>query len=132
MIDDDDDFLTGDAPATGDSGVLEKGRAHPEVLKIYETGKVTVVGFDNVDIPDEYCVSSYREQLGKLINEHKCEILAFDLTGLKLVPSGMLGLLVSMRNRGVQVELYNPSDALKETLAITKLLPMFTLRELRD
>jgi anti-sigma B factor antagonist len=132
--DNDDDFLAGDVPAPGDSGILKKGRAAAPsgVLQVYEAGKVTVVGFNGVEVPDEICVAGYRDQLEKLIDDHRCETLAFDLTGVKLVPSGMLGLLVSLKKKGVQIDLFNASDSLREALEVTHLLPLFNLRELRD
>lgn len=128
--DDDDDFIFGDTPAPGDSGVLLKGSAASGHLKVYEAGKVTVVGFDGVEVPDEVCVAGYREQLEKLIDQHQCETLAFDLTGVKLVPSGMLGLLISLKKKGVQIDLFNASEPLREALEVTHLLPMFNLREI--
>jgi anti-sigma B factor antagonist len=131
--DDDDDFLAGDTKVPGDSGILKKGAAAPYgVLQVYEAGKVTVVGFNGIEVPDEVCVAGYRDQLEKLIDEHRCETLAFDLTGVKLVPSGMLGLLVSLKKKGVQIDLFNASDSLREALEVTHLLPLFNLRELRD
>jgi anti-anti-sigma regulatory factor len=47
--------------------------------------------------------------------------MAFDLTRVRLVPSGLLGLLASIRKQGVEVHLYNPSDDIREVLEITKL-----------
>lgn len=132
MRPDDDDFIFGDAPAPGDSGVLLKGPAPSGLLKVYEAGKVTVVGFSGVEVPYEVCVAGYREQLEKLIDEHHCETLAFDLTGVKLVPSGMLGLLLSLRKKGVQIDLFNASEPLREALEVTHLLPLFNLREIKD
>ena len=56
-----------------------------------------------------------------MIREHSCEVLGFDLTGVKLVPSGMLGMLASLGRLGVEVYLFNPSDEIREVLAITRL-----------
>ncbi|MEZ6046904.1 MAG: hypothetical protein R3C11_15255 [Planctomycetaceae bacterium] len=45
-----------------------------------------------------------------------------------LIPSGLLGLLASLRRHGVTVHLYNPSQDIREVMEITNLeqvMPMF-------
>ena len=100
----------------------------PGVLKIYKTGELTVVGFGGTDVPDEVCVAEYREELLKLIEEQRCKVLAFDLDGVKLIPSGMLGLLISLKKRGLEIELYNPSPDILEVLEVTRLGDQFVIR----
>ena len=92
-----------------------------EFLHVYKAGKLTVVGFGGHDVLDHVNVSDCRDELAALIEQNKCEVLAFDLTGVKLMPSGLLGLLASLRRLGVEVHLYNPSDDIREVLEITKL-----------
>lgn len=99
------------------------------VLKVYQTGELTVVGFGGRDVPDEVCIAAYRQQLLSLIAEHHCKTLAFDLTGVQLVPSGMLGVLSSIRQRVEHVELYNPSPDVMEVLKITKFDRLFEIKE---
>lgn len=98
-----------------------------DVLKIYQTGPITVVGFAGEDVPNEVCIAGYRDQLLALIDEHKVETLAFDLSGVRLVPSGMLGVLTSVRKRVGKVELYNPSPDVREVLRITNLEKLFEI-----
>lgn len=111
------DFRLGDLPED------------PAVLKIYQTGELTVVGFGGRDVPDEVCIAAYRTQLLDLIAKHDCKVLAFDLTGVQLVPSGMLGVLSSIRQRVGRVELYNPSPDVMEVLRITKFDQLFEIKE---
>ena len=99
------------------------------VLKVYQTGELTVLGFGGQDVPDEVCIAGYRTQLFDLIEQHKCKVIAFDLTGVKLVPSGMLGLLVSIRKRVGTVELYNPSVDVMEVLKLTNFDRMFEIKQ---
>lgn len=101
----------------------------PAVLKVYQTGELTVVGFGGRDVPDEVCIAAYRTQLFDLIAAHHCKVLAFDLTGVQLVPSGMLGILSSIRQRVERVELYNPSPDVREVLHITKFDKLFDIKE---
>jgi anti-sigma B factor antagonist len=90
-------------------------------LNVYQSGKLTVVSFVSAELLDQIIVSECRAEIAELIHEHKCEVLAFDLTGVKLVPSGMLGMLASLGRLGVEVYLFNPSDEIREVLEITRL-----------
>lgn len=111
------DFRLGDLPED------------PAVLRIYQTGELTVVGFGGRDVPDEVCIAAYRDQLLNLITEHNCKVLAFDLTGVQLVPSGMLGVLTTIRQRVDRLEIYNPSPDVKDVLKLTKLDRLFDIKE---
>lgn len=101
----------------------------PSVLKVYQTGELTVVGFGGRNVPDEVCIAAYRTQLFDLIAQNNCKVIAFDLTGVQLVPSGMLGVLSSIRQRVERVELYNPSPDVMEVLRITKFDRLFDIKE---
>ena len=68
-----------------------------DILQVYETGELTVVGFGGREILDQIDISACREEIVTLVEKHKCKVLAFDLAGVKLIPSGMLGLLASLR-----------------------------------
>lgn len=92
-----------------------------EFLNVYQAGKLTVVSFVSAELLDQIVVSECREEIADLIREHKSEVLAFDLTGVKLVPSGMLGMLASLGRLGVEVYLFNPSEEIREVLEITRL-----------
>ena len=114
---------------SGDSALKMSELKDPNVLKIYQTGELTVVGFGGQDVPDEVCIAAYRDQLFALIKEHNCKVLAFDLTGVTLVPSGMLGVLTSLRNKVDRLELYNPSEDVREVLRMTRLEKLFDIKE---
>ena len=109
--------------------VLPQLSADPAVLKVYQTGEVTVVGFEGQDVPNDLCVAVYRTQLFDLIAQHNCKLMAFDLTGVKLLPSGMLGLLASIRQRVAHVELYNCSLDVIEVLQITHFDRLIEIKE---
>lgn len=116
-------------PAGTDSSVGRSWETRPGILKIYQTGELTVVGFGGEDVPDEVCIAGYRDQLNRLLDEHQCKVLAFDLSGVTLVPSGMLGLLTSLRKRVERLELYNASSNIREVLELTNLIKLFDLRD---
>jgi anti-sigma B factor antagonist len=100
----------------------------PGILQVYEAGELTVVGFGGKDVPDDTCLTAYRSQLAELIKTHGTRVLAFDLQGVKLIPSGLLGLIASCRNLGVEIELFNPSEDVREVLKITGLDAVLTVR----
>ena len=113
----------------GDSALKMKELKDPNVLKIYQTGELTVVGFGGQDVPDEVCIAAYRQQLIKLVEDNHCKVLAFDLTGVTLIPSGMLGVLTSLRSKVQRLELYNPSVDVREVLHMTRLENLFDIKE---
>jgi len=94
---------------------------NPDILEVYQTGELTVVGFGGRDILDQIDLSQCRSEIVALVEQHRCKTLAFDLSGVKLIPSGMLGLLASLRRLNVEVHLYNPSPDIAEVLHVTRL-----------
>ena len=72
-------------------------------LEVYDVGELTVVGFGGREV----------------------------LTGVRLIPSGMLGMLCAIRNEGVEVHLYNPSQDVREVLEITKLDSLLEMHEVQ-
>lgn len=101
-----------------------------EMLRVYEAGPLTVVGFGSDAIPDQIDLGECREEIVELLELHECKELAFDLTGVRYIPSGMLGLLASLRKLGVQVHLYNPSSDVREVMQITHLDRIFKIHDL--
>jgi len=101
-----------------------------EFLRVYETGPVTVLGFGGQGIVDQIDLGQCRTELLELLEQHGCRVLGLDLTGVRYVPSGFLGLLASFRRQGIDVHLYNPSEDVREVLEVTKLSTIFELHEL--
>ncbi|MEZ6127447.1 MAG: STAS domain-containing protein [Planctomycetaceae bacterium] len=102
------------------------------VLKVYNVGETTVLGFGGQDVPSEFNAAHYRAAISDLLIANNCQVVAFDLTGVKIVPSGMLGLLVSLKKLdGVEptVQVFNACDDVKEVLQITKLNTMIEVHE---
>lgn len=125
------DTIHDDPVVDPDDSSVGKAFQDPGVLLVYQTGELTVVGFAGKDVPDEVCIAGYRDQLNKLIETHGTKVMAFDLSGVRLVPSGMLGLLTSIRKKVQRVELYNPSDDVQEVLRITNLDKLFEIKSIQ-
>lgn len=98
-------------------------------LEVYEAGSLTVVGFGGREVLDHINVAECRDELVSLIKENDCTSLAVDLTGVRLIPSGLLGLLASIHKLGVELHLYNACDDIREVLEITKLDQLIQLHE---
>lgn len=98
-------------------------------LEVYEAGPLTVVGFGGREVLDHVNVAECRDELVSLIKDNDCESLAVDLTGVRLLPSGLLGLLASIHKMGVELHLYNACDDIREVLEITKLDQLMQLHE---
>ena len=94
-------------------------------LLVYDVGEQILVGFKDVEVVDDHQLDSFRDALEQLIQEHHCNTLVLDLTGVKIISSGTLGFLFSLNRQGIQIRLYNPSDGIREVLEITKLGQMF-------
>ncbi len=92
-----------------------------EVLQIYEAGELTVIGFAGQEVLDPVNIAEWREQINDIIEEFGCRVIAFDLTGVKLIPSGLLGLLGSLHQSGIELHLYNPSADVRDVLEITNI-----------
>lgn len=98
-------------------------------LEVYEAGSLTVVGFGGREVLDHINVAECRDELVSLIKENDCTSLAVDLTGVRLIPSGLLGLLASIHKLGVDLHLYNACDDIREVLEITNLNQLIQLHE---
>lgn len=123
-----------EANSSDDSGFnsIQYALTEDGVLKVYSVGPTTVLGFGGQDLPSEFNAAHYRAAIADLLRANSSEIVAFDLTGVNLVPSGMLGLLVSLKNlEGLTpvVQVFNPSADVREVLQITKLNTLIEIHE---
>ena len=126
--------MADEVSSSDDSGFLSEQYALTEdgILKVYSVGSTTVLGFDGHDVPSEFNVAHYRAAIFDLLAANNCSTVAFDLTGVKLVPSGMLGLLVSlkqMEGMDLTVQMFNPCKDVQEVLQITKLNTLIEIHE---
>lgn len=125
--DDDDDTIrtTSDDSVRSSSPqeVTEDG-----VLHVYEVGELIVLGFAGKDVPSNFNVAHYREAICELAAANGTKKIAFDLTGVRIVPSGILGLWASLNKQNIAIEVYNPSEDIEEVLEITKLNQLITIK----
>ncbi|MFN8854093.1 MAG: STAS domain-containing protein [Planctomycetaceae bacterium] len=101
-----------------------------EMLQVYQGGELTVVGFGGREILGQIDITKCRSQLLELIKNNATKTLAFDLRGVKLLPSGMLGLMASLLKMKIAIHVYSPSNDVREVLKVTGLTKVITIHDL--
>jgi anti-anti-sigma factor len=99
-------------------------------LEIYQAGQLTVIGFGGREYLDQLDLSNCYDEIIELIRENDCRSLAVDLTGVKWIPSGLLGVLMSVHRLTGDVHVYNPSKDIREVLEVTRLNRVLHLHEI--
>ena len=99
------------------------------MLEVKQVGERTIIDFGGRDVLDQINIAACRDQIANVVTQHGSKVLAFNLAGIKLIPSGMLGLLASLRDMGVSVQLFAPSEDVSEALEITKLNQIFEVHQ---
>lgn len=122
-----DDSDSGEGVSTDDSVILNPSASG--LLVVQQTGPTTVVALNHEVLGPEVNIAACREEIAGLISEHDCNEFVIDLTDIRFMPSGTLGLIASIRNLGVKVAVHNPTEAVREVFEITHL---DTIVELRD
>ncbi|WP_459558133.1 STAS domain-containing protein [Lacunimicrobium album] len=100
-----------------------------KILEVYESGELTVVGFHQVTSLEFATVTEIRDEILEIIKSSHCKVIGFDLTGVKVLPSGMLGLLASLKRLHLEVHVFNVSEDIREVLTITKLDQVLKLHD---
>jgi len=90
-------------------------------LELYHAGPLTVIGFYGRPVLEGITVLDCRNELEQIAQKYTCQTMVFDLTNLKIVPSGMLGLFASIKKSGIDVLLFNAGPEIKEVLKTTRL-----------
>ncbi|HEY2252046.1 MAG TPA: hypothetical protein VGH74_13330, partial [Planctomycetaceae bacterium] len=70
----------------------------PGLLSLKHSDSRVLIAFNYKDMPDETRVARYRKQLLEFVQRTNCKSLKFDMRGIKIIPSRMLGLFVSLKN----------------------------------
>ncbi len=89
-------------------------------LEVYHAGELTVLGFGGREILYDLNLAECRDEIADLVRENNCQALAFDLTGVYTIPSGLVGILTCLVRQGLEIHLYNASEDVREVLEITK------------
>jgi anti-anti-sigma regulatory factor len=93
-----------------------------EILEISSKDNEAVVRFRSLEFPNELVLEQCRADLEEYLKSHPCELLTFDLKGVVIIPSTMLGLFLTFRQRGIRIRILNPSEHVIAVLQVTKLM----------
>ena len=94
-------------------------------LEVVRNGERTIVSFGGRELLDQVNLLACRDQITELIQRNQTKTLAIDLSGVRLIPSGVLGLLASLRDTVERIQILNPRDNVREALEIMKLNRIF-------
>jgi anti-anti-sigma factor len=92
-----------------------------DVFHVLETGRLTVVRVNPEGVADFERFEQCCKQLVAIIKNAGCVVVRFDLEGIPFLASGVLGLLVSMRNSGAEIQIQNASEHVQDVLRVTRL-----------
>lgn len=85
-------------------------------VEVVNAGSLTVIGFRSRGLPKSGSIHEYRTELFHVLERCQTEILGVDLEGLRYIPSEVLGVLSSVRQRVAELHLYRPSADVRRTL----------------
>ncbi|MEW4488133.1 STAS domain-containing protein [Thalassoglobus sp. JC818] len=96
---------------------------------VYKTGRLTIIGFDGRHLQQFGSSQEICGELLHLVEHHDCEVLVVDMMEVPIVSSWVLGILAAVQRNGIDIELYHPSDELREVLRVTNLAQCLHVRE---
>jgi anti-anti-sigma factor len=92
-----------------------------DVFQVSETGRLTVVRVNPEGVTDFERFEQCRDELIPILTKAGCVVVRFDVEGIPFLASGVLGLLVSMRKAGVDIQIQNASEHVRDVLKVTRL-----------
>lgn len=99
---------------------------------IYKSGPMTVVGFDGAGLDNNEFAAECRDALLGLCESHGCQVLVVDLMEVDIVSSWILGVLAAVKRQGVEVEVYHPSEDVRNVMRVTHLDQVMHVRHELD
>ena len=100
-----------------------------EILQVFAAGPTTIVGFHARDALEDINVVDCRDDIIALVEEHNTKVICFELSRVRLIPSGLLGLLASLRQMDLEVRVLNPSEDVRDVLSITNFDKLIVIEE---
>jgi len=99
-------------------------------LKVYTKGELSIVTFDDKGfLGRQSFIGEAGAHLDEVVEKHHTKVLVFDLAGITGLPSDMLGVLVGLKHRGIEIRLFNITDEVRVILETTRLTDLFDVRE---
>ncbi len=99
-------------------------------LKIYTKGELAIVTFDDKGfLGRQSFIGDAATHLDNIIEKYGTKILIFDLAEITGLPSDMLGVMVELKHRGIEIRLFNITGEVRLILETTRLEELFDVRE---
>ena len=99
-------------------------------LKVFTKGELSIVTFsDKGFLGRQSFIGDAGAHLDEIVEQRKTKVLVFDLAGITGLPSDMLGVLVGLQHRGIEIRLFNITDEVRMILETTRLDELFDVRE---
>ena len=99
-------------------------------LKVFTKGELTIVTFEDKGFLERQSfIGVAGDHLDKIIEARHTTILIFDLAGITGLPSDMLGVLVGLQRRKIEIRLFNITKEVQLILETTNLDKLFDIRE---
>jgi anti-anti-sigma factor len=92
-----------------------------DVFQVRETGRLTLVRVNPEGVTDFERFEQCRDELVTILTKAGCIVVRFDVEGIPFLASGILGLLVSIRKAGVDIQIQNASEHVRDVLKVTRL-----------
>lgn len=93
-----------------------------DLLRIIRQDRRLTIEFNGQMIgEDTACLAHIHQEMFDLLDSAEFDCVIVDLTGIKVVPRGLLEMLSTAAEHGCDVELLNPSQELLQILRAAKL-----------
>ncbi len=92
-----------------------------DVFQVRETGRLTHVRVNPEGVSDFERFEQCRDELVTVLKNAGCIVVRFDVEGIPFLASGILGLLVSIREADVDIQIQNASEHVADVLRVTRL-----------
>jgi anti-anti-sigma factor len=92
-----------------------------DVFQVRETGRLTLVRVNPEGVADYERFEQCCQQLTQILKTAGCVVVRFDVEDIPFLASGVIGLLVSMRKAGVEIQVQNASEHVRDVFRVTKL-----------
>jgi hypothetical protein len=99
-----------------------------QFIRVTQSGPTTIVGFEMSRIPEDERFATVQAELLRAVSGD-CEQLVFDLAGVRIIPSQLLGLMAWLCRKEIDIAVRNASHEILETLAFTQLDTIIDVHE---
>jgi anti-anti-sigma factor len=124
---------TADSPCRIARRRILKTMATPRRIKTTESGKITVVTFNDSKIIDEAEIQEFGQELYDLVERDGKKKIVLNFANVEFLSSAALGKLIGFDKRvkqhGAELILSNIRPEIYEVFAITKLTKLFVIKD---